>query len=386
MKCAYGYMLYDIRSLNWEDDATTIKNMAKAPLEHRFGEHKYCSEKWCRVLQAKKEGKSYSPPASDPFLCKKKDKQIYEQLKEIFDKFTCEKILKESLHWMNTQQNEAMNNVIARLCPKNKHLSETTTLLTRVCIAITYSNIGISKMYSLLLQRLGVPITGHLKMCLERLDQIRTRSAKRKRSREYKAKRKYGDKAKQNDQIYLERTSDKKFGTYRSGIAFECPIGTPTSTDMSKSSFQEGNQLNLTNNQKLKQGHTLYSKVPSSVTAQEDPVFTLTPKYTTKESKQKHSPHTATPSPTNRQMKQLKSTHRQDQSSYDSNHPTNQLNSTHRNDQSPYESNRPKSEHASTLGFEKRNLIKYESKKGKMLKLKILTISITLRLPILLIV
>mgnify|MGYP003323756702 CR=1 FL=1 len=178
MKCAYGYMLYDIRSLNWEDDATTIKNMAKAPLEHRFGEHKYCSEKWCRVLQAKKEGKSYSPPALDPFLCKKKDKQIYEQFKEIFDKFTSEKILKESLHWMNTQQNEAMNNVIARLCPKNKHLSETTTLLTRVCIAITYSNIGISKMYSLLLQRLGVPITGHLKMCLEYLDQIRTRSAK----------------------------------------------------------------------------------------------------------------------------------------------------------------------------------------------------------------
>ena len=37
MKCAYSYMLYDIRSLNWEDDATTIKNMAKAPLEHLFG-------------------------------------------------------------------------------------------------------------------------------------------------------------------------------------------------------------------------------------------------------------------------------------------------------------------------------------------------------------
>ena len=66
-------------------------------------------------------------------------------------------------------------------------------------------------MYSLLLQRLGVPITGHLKMCLECLDQIRTRSAKRKRSREYKAKRKYGDKAKQNDQIYLERISEKKW-------------------------------------------------------------------------------------------------------------------------------------------------------------------------------
>ena len=131
-------------------------------------------------------------------------------MKEIFDKFTCEKLLKESLHWMNTQQNEAMNNVIARLCPKNKHLSKTTTLLTRVCIAITYSNIGISKMYSLLLQRLGIPITRNLKKCLKRLDQIRTRSTNQKRTREYKAKRKYGDKAKRNKQIYLERISDKK--------------------------------------------------------------------------------------------------------------------------------------------------------------------------------
>ena len=57
---------------------------------------------------------------------------MYEQLKEIFDKFTCDKVLKESLHWMNTQQNEAMNNAIARLWPKNKHLSKTTTLLTCV--------------------------------------------------------------------------------------------------------------------------------------------------------------------------------------------------------------------------------------------------------------
>ena len=80
---------------------------------------------------------------------------------------------------------------------------------------------------------------------------------------------------------------------------------------MSESSFQDSSpflrkqkasQLNLTNNQELKERHSLYSKAPSSVTAQEDPVFTLTlsatkdshvkvMKYTTKESKQKHSPH-----------------------------------------------------------------------------------------------
>ena len=76
-----------------------------------------------------------------------------------------------------------------------------------------------------------------------------------------------------------------------------------------------------------------------------------------------HSPHSVTPSPTNHQTKRLKSTHCQDQSSYDSNHPMNQLNSRDRNNQSPYESKQPKSEDASALGFEKRNLIKYESKK-----------------------
>ena len=145
---AYGYMLHDIRSLRWETDSKTIKRMTKAPLEHRFGNHTYCDKKWCRVLQAEEDGKCYTPPESDPFFCKNKEKLMYKQLKEIMVRFTSEQVIHESLHWNSTQKNKAMNKVIAQLCPKNKHLSESLTLLTCVRVAILYTNVGMNNFYT----------------------------------------------------------------------------------------------------------------------------------------------------------------------------------------------------------------------------------------------
>ena len=72
---------------------------------------------------------------------------MYIQLKELFDQFTCEDVIKDSVHSANTQKNEALNNVIACLCPKNKHLCGSLTLLTRICIAVTYTNIGFEEFY-----------------------------------------------------------------------------------------------------------------------------------------------------------------------------------------------------------------------------------------------
>ena len=183
---AYGYMLHDIPSLRWETDFSTIKRMVKAPLEHRFGNHAYCDKKWCRVLQAEEEEKFYMPPESDPFFCKNKDKLMYKQLKEIMVRFTSEEVIRESLHWHSTQKNEAMNQVIARLCPKNKHLSESLTLLTRVCVAISYTNVGMKNFYTKVLNELGIsmdvdnPMLQLLCKTLNRLDQMRTERMKKK--------------------------------------------------------------------------------------------------------------------------------------------------------------------------------------------------------------
>ena len=220
-------MLHDIRSLRWETDSKTIKRMTKAPLEHRFGNHMYCDSKWCRFLKAEEDGKIYTPPESDPFFCKQTEPSMYKQLKEIMEKFTSEEVIRESLHWNSTQKNEAMNQVIARLCPKYKHLSESLTLLTRVCVAISYTNIGMTNFYTQVLNELGINVdiedqtSQLLYRFLHRLDQIRTERGEQKRTREYKAKRIYHDNVKSKEEIYLNRISDKKYGTYQTGIALE---------------------------------------------------------------------------------------------------------------------------------------------------------------------
>ena len=122
---------------------------------------------------------------------------MYKQLKEIMKKFTSEKVIRESLHWNSTQKNEAMNQVIAQLCPKFKHLSESLTLLTRVCVAILYTNIGMTNFYTQVLNKLGINVdiedqtSQLLYRFLHQLDQIRTERGEQKRTREYKAKRIY---------------------------------------------------------------------------------------------------------------------------------------------------------------------------------------------------
>ena len=234
---SYGYMLYQIRKMKWETDRDEIMRKVQAPLEHRFGNHCYCSDTWCRFLKAEKDGKTYTPPAGS-FYCKVADKPLYDELKPIFDRFTSAKVIVESVHNMSTQKNESMNNVIARLCPKLKHVSESITLLTRVCLAVAYSNLGFTSLFTKILEKLGVdrsslndPATRILTKTLKRIDNIKVNEAIRKKTQKYRAQRKYGDKAKRKEQIYLERISD---GTYQTGIAMSDQPYAPTSSEPDK--------------------------------------------------------------------------------------------------------------------------------------------------------
>jgi hypothetical protein len=95
---AYGYMLFDIRHLDWNSDRKLILDKAKAPLEHRFNNHVYCDPSWCRSKRAANEGKIYTAPDHDPFYCKEKNSDMYFDLKKLFDLFTCEEVIKDSVH------------------------------------------------------------------------------------------------------------------------------------------------------------------------------------------------------------------------------------------------------------------------------------------------
>ena len=218
----YAYMLHDVSLLDWKLNQEKILTMAMAPLEHSFNNHAFCSDKWCRSLQAKAIGTEYSPPI--PYLSKSVNCDIYDQLKSVFDKFTAPEVIRESIHLLNTQKNEAFNNVAACLSPKKKYLAESVSLISRLLIAVSYVNDGFTNFYSKVFDWIGVDdINTHAgyipRKFLARLDYQRENDAQRKSQPEYKRKRKFGDQAKVSEQILLERTKDKHMGTYKSAIA-----------------------------------------------------------------------------------------------------------------------------------------------------------------------
>ena len=126
----WGTFLKQIRRMDWEQDQQLILSKAKAPIEHVFDNHQYCSETWCYKLQAQNEGKVYNPPPNRPFWSKTKDSKAYKQLVTSLSRFQTSEALKESMYDMDTQANEALNQAVAQFCPKYKHFGTTMTLST----------------------------------------------------------------------------------------------------------------------------------------------------------------------------------------------------------------------------------------------------------------
>ena len=179
--------------MNWEKDEKQILNKAKAPIEHVFDNHLYCSETWCYKLKAQKEGKVYHPPPNRPFYCKTKDSKMYKQLVTSLSRFQTSEALKESMHFLDTQSNEAMNQAVARFCPKFKHFGTTMTLATRVHLAIHIRNKGYKECYLELFNKLGIKeeTNRNLFRFVHRNDTKRTNQYKRNISADYKRSRKH---------------------------------------------------------------------------------------------------------------------------------------------------------------------------------------------------
>ena len=163
-------MLAQIRDLDPKTNNKEIINRAKAVLEHRFDNHIYCSIDWCYNLQARSLQQRHTKPKTGGYYTKAKENECYLALKSALEPFMKKELLVESMHDMSTQNNEALNNSIAHLCPKTKHLSSTHTILTRVAIAVCYCNMGFGQFYKLLLENQLHVDTTPMKN-IERLDQ-----------------------------------------------------------------------------------------------------------------------------------------------------------------------------------------------------------------------
>ena len=102
---------------NREKKLAEMKRACKAPIEHMFNNHEFCSSQWCMQLRAKEEKKTYIEKEGE-FHCKEKEMGLYNLILKSVSKYQQDNCIMESLHPFDTQTSEAIKNQIYYVVPK----------------------------------------------------------------------------------------------------------------------------------------------------------------------------------------------------------------------------------------------------------------------------
>ena len=223
MKKNWGYML----QLNTQTPMNTFVEKSKAPLEHMFNNHKYCTVEWCQALQAQKEGKAFTHPQGWLSVEEARGKKIYDQLQKITSKYGSEFYLKQSAHSFNTQTNEALNESQALLTPKAKVFHESMAFHYRHAIVVGCHNWGFKRFWTEYYSAIGLPCSPNFLYFLQRTEKKRKRYKDRSEKAEVKRRRAHKQDATEKKLLYESRTSE-----YGSGIGLD--IGAPATRNTPK--------------------------------------------------------------------------------------------------------------------------------------------------------
>jgi hypothetical protein len=212
----FGYMA---RTLKNRPEAEFVK-AATACLEHHFDCHANC-DTWCKRKDQTEEQKQASVKY---YRCKEKDAKLYALLHDKVSRFVTIDRLKEMAHSLDTNMNEAFNQICTWFAPKNKVFAGTGSLSNRIALAVGINSLGVEIFFQRLFKAMGVPITPNVAYYLQlkeknrvkRLAKLKTKDAKLKKN-----KRKYDKLA--EDTLIAKKELHKRMGTYRRGMNLDEP-------------------------------------------------------------------------------------------------------------------------------------------------------------------
>jgi len=208
LKVYYGAWIKKNRNLSLAEFSIS----SKAPINHLFGCHDYCSETWCPV----KAGKMVS---NGKYHDKEKEKDLYEWLMlHVATKVEGEKLL--SLHHpFDTQINEAMNNAVSRRCPKNKVFAGSGGLQYRVASVAGQHTQGATQYTRNVYKQCGMQMSALQESFWRQKEKRRSDDGAYKA--QFKRKRKRSEKihAARFETVKQERQDNKSGKTYGSGVA-----------------------------------------------------------------------------------------------------------------------------------------------------------------------
>jgi hypothetical protein len=126
-------------------------------LDHICGSHAKCDESLCYEKVAEKKELVYMPPRDNRI--QKEDSKTYGQLLSIFHQYANVTQMEYFNHPYDTQTNEALNQVIATVAPKNVCYSGSISLMSHIAIVIGIHNYGHSYFFDCIFRQLGIMMT-----------------------------------------------------------------------------------------------------------------------------------------------------------------------------------------------------------------------------------
>jgi hypothetical protein len=211
LKRNFGYWLLSSHTETF--DIFTEKS--KAVVEHHFNNHIHCGD-WCPMRKVTNATKTAT--GNLKYRCKKENAILYKQIIEIMGRFVKPEKLRECHHGYSSQKNESMNKLISRYTPKDRTFSQSTSLASRVCLAVGVDSVGQEEYFRLLFAKLKMKLPENTKLLLRKM------KIKRDYDRKYQAlpKRKRNRSAIKFRKMRTglsKQMADKAIGlTYASGM------------------------------------------------------------------------------------------------------------------------------------------------------------------------
>jgi hypothetical protein len=223
----FGYMARTLKDI----PETQFVDAGKACLEHHFDCHLYCGP-WCKRKDQTEEQRNASVKY---YRSKEKDAKLYALLLDKLERFISEDRLKEMAHSLDTNMNEAFNQICTWFAPKNKVFAGSCSLPNRISCALGINSLGVEAFFKRLFKMMGVPLTPNVAYYLQTIEKSRVQrleKLKTKESKKNKNKRKYDKLAKHTLQAKVELR--KREGTYRRGMNLDEVVETEHPNKKSK--------------------------------------------------------------------------------------------------------------------------------------------------------
>jgi hypothetical protein len=131
---------------------------AKTVLEHHFDNHQYCGD-WCK---RKHESAAQRLRIIKYYKNRENDAKLYSLLFDKIERFTSLDKLVEMAHGMDTNVNEAFNQVCNWFSPKNKVFAGSGSLHNRISFVVGINSLGYNAFFTRVYEKLGITMNANV--------------------------------------------------------------------------------------------------------------------------------------------------------------------------------------------------------------------------------